>query len=56
MRIMRPPQHGHGCESGFGSAASARLVSAASGCAAGTSSKRRALAMLSARVLLASRP
>jgi hypothetical protein len=37
MMIMRPPQHGHGCESGFGSAASAQLVSPASGCAAGTS-------------------
>jgi len=55
MMIMRPPQHGHGCESGLGSLASAQLVSLASGCAAGTSSKRRARAMLSARVPLASR-
>jgi hypothetical protein len=55
MMTMRPPQHGHGCESGLGSAASAQLVSPALGCA-GTSSKRRALATLSARVPLASRP
>ena len=56
MMIMRPPQHGHGCESGLGSLASAQLVSPASGCAAGTSSKWRARAMLSARVPLANRP
>jgi hypothetical protein len=56
MTIMRPPQHGHGCASGLGSLASVQLVSPASGCAAGTSSKRRARAMLSARVPLASRP
>ena len=31
MTIMRPPQHGHGCESGLGSAASAQLLSRASG-------------------------
>jgi hypothetical protein len=31
MMIMRPPQHGHGCESGLGSLASAQLVSLASG-------------------------
>lgn len=31
MTIMRPPQHGHGCESGLGSAASAQLLSPASG-------------------------
>src|SRR5882757_1564756 len=56
MMIMRPPQHGHGCESGLGSLVSARLVSAAWGCAVDASSKRRARAMLSARVPLASRP
>src|SRR6266851_1757013 len=31
MMIMRPPQHGHGCEDGLGSAASAQLLSLASG-------------------------
>jgi hypothetical protein len=31
MMIMRPPQHGHGCESGVGSLASAPLVARASG-------------------------
>src|SRR5229473_4989275 len=46
MMTMRPPQQGHGCE---GSASSTRLSSPASGCSAGTSSRRRALAMLSAR-------
>jgi len=56
MMIMRPPQHGHGCESGLDSAASAQQVTPASGCAAGTSRMRRARAMLSARVPLASRP
>src|SRR5665213_1592247 len=56
MMIMRPPQHGHRCASGLGSLASAQLVSPASGCAAGTSSKRRARAMLSARAPLASNP
>jgi hypothetical protein len=56
MMTMRPPQRGHGCESGLGSLASAQLVSPASGCAAGTSSRRRARAMLSARVPLANRP
>jgi len=56
MMIMRPPQHGHGRESGLGSLASAQLVSPASGCAAGTLSSRRARAMLSARALLANRP
>ena len=56
MTIMRPPQHGHSCESGLGSSASVQLVSAALGCAAGTSSRRRTRAMLSARVPLASRP
>jgi hypothetical protein len=45
-----------GCESGLDSAASAQLESPASGCAAGISSMRRARAMLSARVPLASRP
>src|SRR6266403_4899427 len=53
MMIMRPPQHGHGCESGLGSLASAQLVSPASGCAAGTASKRRARGVLLARVPLA---
>src|SRR6202453_4008061 len=38
MMTMRPPQHGHGCESGLGSFASAQLSSPGSGCAAGTSS------------------
>ena len=56
MIIMRPPQHGHGCDSGLGSSVSARLVSAASGCAVDGSSNRRARAMLPARVPLASRP
>ncbi len=56
MTIMRPPQQGHGCESGLGSVASAQLSTPASGCAAVTSSKRRARAILSARVPLASRP
>ena len=56
MMIMRPTQHGHGCESGFGSAAPSQLVSAALSRAAGTSSRRRARAMLPARVPLASRP
>ena len=42
MIIMRPPQHGHGCDSGLGSSVSARLVSAASGCAVDGSSNRRA--------------
>ena len=42
MIIMRPPQHGHGCESGLGSLASAPQVTAASGCVACTSSRRRA--------------
>ena len=54
MIIMRPPQHGHGCESGLGSSVSARLVSAASGCAVDGSSNRRARAMLPALVPLAS--
>jgi hypothetical protein len=57
MMIMRPPQHGHGCESGFGLLVSLEVVvSAASDCAAVTSSKRRARATLSARVPLASSP
>jgi hypothetical protein len=56
MMTMRPLQHGHGCESGLGLLASAQLVSPASGYAAGTSSKRRARTMLSARVALANRP
>src|SRR5260370_33620712 len=54
MMIMRPPQHGHGCESGFGSlevVASAGLDDAID-----ASSNRRARAMVSARVPLASRP
>src|ERR1700722_4771572 len=54
LTVMLPPQHGQGCESGFGSLASAPQVTAASGCAAGTSSRRRAWAMFSARVPLAS--
>src|SRR6266852_909700 len=54
MMIMRPPQHGHGCASS--ALVWAQLVSPALGCAAGTSSKRRARAMLSARVALADRP
>jgi hypothetical protein len=57
MMIMRPPQHGHGCESGFGSLVSLEVaVSAVLGCAASTSSKRRTRVMLSARVPLANRP
>ena len=56
MMTMRPPQHGHGCASGLGSLASAPLGFPASGCAACKTSKRRARAMLSARVPLASRP
>src|SRR5450631_3026118 len=56
MTIMRPPQHGQGCSIGLGSVASTQLSYPASGCAAGTSSRRRARAMLSARVPLASRP
>ncbi len=56
MTIMRPPQHGHGWESGSGLATSAQLVSATSGCAADTSSRRRARAILPAREPLASRP
>jgi hypothetical protein len=31
MTIMRPPQHGHGCESDMGLSASVRLSSPASG-------------------------
>jgi hypothetical protein len=57
MMIMRPPQHGHGCESGLVSLVSLEVVvSAVLGCAIDASSKRRARAMLSARVPLASRP
>jgi len=57
MMIMRPPQHGHGCESGFGSLVSLEVVvSAVLGCGGDASSKRRTRAMLSARVPLASRP
>src|ERR1017187_3324264 len=54
MMIMRPPQHGHGRRSGSGSPEV--VVPAVLGCAVGASSKRRARAMLSARVPLASRP
>lgn len=56
MTIIRPPQHGHGCESASGLAASAQLSSPASGRATGTSSRRRARAILPARVPLANRP
>src|SRR5260221_7225765 len=56
MMTTRPPQHGHGCAGGSGSFASARLVSAASDCAAGTASSSRARTMLSARVPLANSP
>src|ERR1700687_1134137 len=51
MTSMRPPQDGHGCEGGWGSAGSvgsAQLVFPASGCAAGTSSRRRAWAVVAA--------
>src|SRR5258708_36686479 len=48
MMIMRPPQHGHGCESGLGSVAAAPVVAAAPGRAARPSRNQRAPGVVSA--------
>src|SRR5450631_2065440 len=52
MMIMRPPQHGQGCESVCGSLASVLSALVASLQGFGTASSSRARAMLSARVPL----
>jgi len=53
MMIMRPPQHGHGCESVGGSLVSTASASSAWVCGAGAASSSRARAMLPAREALA---
>jgi len=53
MMIMRPPQHGQGCECVGGSLASVLPALAASLRGFGTASSSRARAMLSAREVLA---